>query len=325
MSSVSSGMFRIMRSGSALALSLGALVTACFSPHPVHGAACDAEGQCPTGQMCVANVCDGAAAAEVDAGRVDGPPGDRDGDGVPDGVDNCPDTPNADQGDEDGDHIGDPCDPCPIAAAAPGDDPDNDGVAGICDPNPNTAGDKIVAFQGFHTAIPATWQVVGTANATGDDAVISAPAGTHSAIVPPIDAMTNGTVMTSLSVDTTVSGNQAKIGVALPYDPTKDKGIYCELYAPQGNSDANHSFVIYDGPADVQRASSRDIVWTKATTYQLAITRAGKNYSCTVTPAGAAGKTITAQTGSTTAVSKPALAAYNTNAHVDWLLVISSP
>ncbi len=37
------------------------------------------------------------------------PTGDRDGDGVPDGVDNCPDIPNPDQADSDGDGVGDAC------------------------------------------------------------------------------------------------------------------------------------------------------------------------------------------------------------------------
>ena len=41
---------------------------------------------------------------------VTGPPPDRDGDGVPDAQDNCPNTPNPDQADKDGDGIGDACD-----------------------------------------------------------------------------------------------------------------------------------------------------------------------------------------------------------------------
>lgn len=50
---------------------------------------------------------------------------DVDGDGVGDGVDNCPLTPNPDQADEDGDSRGDACDFCPF-----GPDLDNDG---LCD------------------------------------------------------------------------------------------------------------------------------------------------------------------------------------------------
>ena len=38
---------------------------------------------------------------------------DRDGDGSPDGLDNCPNTSNPAQADTDGDGLGDACDPTP--------------------------------------------------------------------------------------------------------------------------------------------------------------------------------------------------------------------
>ena len=41
------------------------------------------------------------------------PPSDRDNDGIPDALDNCPDEPNFDQTDSDGDGVGDACDLCP--------------------------------------------------------------------------------------------------------------------------------------------------------------------------------------------------------------------
>jgi hypothetical protein len=54
------------------------------------------------------------------------PDTDRDGDGVNDADDNCPDVANADQNDSDGDGAGDACDPCP-------DDGDNDAdLDGVC-------------------------------------------------------------------------------------------------------------------------------------------------------------------------------------------------
>ncbi|MGB9626551.1 MAG: thrombospondin type 3 repeat-containing protein, partial [Phycisphaerae bacterium] len=43
-------------------------------------------------------------------------PSDRDGDGVADAGDNCPDIVNADQADADGDGIGDACEPPPVDA-----------------------------------------------------------------------------------------------------------------------------------------------------------------------------------------------------------------
>src|SRR5262249_59407248 len=55
-------------------------------------------------------------------GQLGTPPtGDRDGDGVPDGVDNCPDVPNPDQADSEGDGVGDACQKPP---------PSDGGVAG---------------------------------------------------------------------------------------------------------------------------------------------------------------------------------------------------
>lgn len=62
---------------------------------------------------------------------------DRDGDGVPDPLDNCPDDPNTDQADADADGLGDVCDPCPTD---PGNtDTDGDGVCDGADNCPDAA------------------------------------------------------------------------------------------------------------------------------------------------------------------------------------------
>jgi hypothetical protein len=71
---------------------------------------------------------------------------DGDGDGVPDGQDNCPNAANADQADTDGDGEGDACDTdddgdgvpddqdnCPNASNSDQTDTDNDGIGDVCD------------------------------------------------------------------------------------------------------------------------------------------------------------------------------------------------
>ena len=68
---------------------------------------------------------------------VDGVPdacdSDRDGDGVANDADNCPDVENQEQTDGDNDGLGDACDRCPAAADADQRDSDGDGVGDACD------------------------------------------------------------------------------------------------------------------------------------------------------------------------------------------------
>jgi len=99
------------------------------------------------------------------------PIGDRDGDGILDDVDNCPDTPNPGQANEDHDLHGDVCDPCPhLAPADPTDedDDDHDGIGNQCDPHVGI--DHVVAFLPFNdpheldmfqprSGILATWTI----------------------------------------------------------------------------------------------------------------------------------------------------------------------
>jgi hypothetical protein len=73
---------------------------------------------------------------------------DTDGDGIPNYLDHCPDSPGG-LYDEDNDGIGDDCDKCPIAPPPAVPDLDNDDVDSPCDPDPNTPGDKILFFDGF--------------------------------------------------------------------------------------------------------------------------------------------------------------------------------
>jgi hypothetical protein len=60
------------------------------------------------------------------------PVADRDGDGVADVLDNCPDVPNPDQQNNDGDRVGDACDNCPYIDNDDQADRDGDGVGDRC-------------------------------------------------------------------------------------------------------------------------------------------------------------------------------------------------
>lgn len=81
---------------------------------------------------------------------------DGDGDGVPDGADNCPGTANGDQTDTDGDGIGDACDPdddndtvadesdnCVLTPNADQTDTDGDGIGDACDETPGFTPGKV--------------------------------------------------------------------------------------------------------------------------------------------------------------------------------------
>ena len=60
-------------------------------------------------------------------------PGDEDGDGILDAVDNCPHRCNPDQADTDGDGVGDACDNCPSIWNPDQLDSDEDGFGDACD------------------------------------------------------------------------------------------------------------------------------------------------------------------------------------------------
>jgi hypothetical protein len=86
---------------------------------------------------------------------IDGPPGDVDGDGIPDTSDDCPTVADPAQHDEDGDGIGNVCDNCPATPNPTQANGDGDGVGDACDPEPSAA-DHIALFEGFDGPV-ATW------------------------------------------------------------------------------------------------------------------------------------------------------------------------
>lgn len=310
------------------------LVSACFDPHPPTGAPCSPSSPCPISQQCVIDQCVGPDRGPIDAGVSDTPlvdaaidamstAMDRDGDGVANDQDNCPDLANADQGDEDGDHVGDACDPCPIDTSTA--DPDGDGVAGSCDPHPNTAGDKIVLFDGFHHALPKSWTLVGSAEQTGDDMVLTAMAGNHANAVPPLDAFTNGMIMAGLTVTSLVPNVDSAIAVSLPYDPNTDDGMFCELDQSMGTTPSDRFVSLYEAlPADTFRGT-RMFMWGLATEYRISLVKSGSNYACAFAFAGGATQTTSGTSAKTVALPKASIGAYGAAAKAAWILVVSSP
>lgn len=313
-----------MARGSSL---LTALVVfgACYDPHPPIGARCDEMHPCPSGQACIGGTCDGAIDAAVPG---DGPlppdasgPNDLDGDGIANMADNCPNAANANQGNEDGDPLGDACDPCPIDAASPPSDPDSDGVSDSCDPRPSMGGDTIALFEGFHAGVPASWQVVGNAMQMGDDAVMVGVGNNRGALVPPIVAPTNGVITAKATIANILGNTDAALAVVLPYDPARDDGIFCELYAPNSGSSSGRRLDIWDSMAQLERGSTA-YSWQVSTAYTMSLRRTGTSYGCTSTP----GNQVNGSSNeSTQATNKVAVFTYSVTAHVAWVMVVTSP
>jgi len=98
-------LWRLLRLVASLAVLLAGSVAG------AEGRPCDRDDQCPLAEVCTVGVC-----------RID-VRADRDRDGVPDGLDTCPDSSDPGQSDLDADGVGDECD----------DDDDGDGVPDMRD------------------------------------------------------------------------------------------------------------------------------------------------------------------------------------------------
>lgn len=169
-------------------------------------------------------------------------PGDRDGDGVPDESDLCPDTPDKEQRDYDRDGFGDACDACPHIATTANVDGDRDGVGDECDPAPATAGDSIalwVDFKGDPDVI-ATWTKAGTWNVVGEF-LSGADLDTIDLVRIPLD-LPRASIATRMRIDTAGGGGAGvwvRSGVQGEIELGNGQQAYqCGLIIASGNVEA---------------------------------------------------------------------------------------
>lgn len=265
------------------------LFVACYAPATPSGVPCATGSgpRCPGDQVCVqqgaTEVCVRPGDVPVDApapidAEPDGSPFvDSDGDMVPDSTDNCRTTPNASQYDEDADALGDACDPCPPIAANT--DGDGDGVGDACDPNPMIAGDTLVLFEGFNTAVPDSWNRMGTWTFQNGAAAVMVANDARAYLAPPLAPDMTGTASAAVMPLAVGASNQHRsIGVTDPLGlPGALAGIECQLFT-DGNA---RRFGLYNVAQD-NTFESTSLAWAVNTRYVVRQQRTGDSYRCTV-------------------------------------------
>lgn len=212
-----------------------AVVSACYQPAPPNGAPCGPGNSCPGPLVCspATQTCERMAVpigdAAIDTRTIDGPPGDRDGDGVSDATDNCPDVANPGQEDEDSDGVGNACDNCPATPNPNQANSDNDGVGDVCDPEAGPA-DHIALFAGFD-AMPTGW--------TLDTGVTFAGGKAH---VPSFDTALAPLMSDHGWVETYYTLESLQTGTSITYRSV-------EVLSQNGSSgDMGHRCGVFDNP-----------------------------------------------------------------------------
>lgn len=210
---------------------------------------------------------------------------DRDGDGIPDTADNCPDVANRDQANEDGDGFGDVCDPCPQLADTANADGDGDQIGDACDPNPG-AHDMVWLFEGFHGGVPA-WS--GTVNwAPVGDKIQVVAAGLPTTAVEYLDvpltrtgrsSFDNYSVTMLATISKLSAGTDHELGIQL-FDADAAKEYDCML----GELSGNRILWVFDNNGLNMQLP---FAWMNGVEYKLRLTRHGASYTCDVSGGGA--------------------------------------
>jgi hypothetical protein len=256
------------------------------------------DGSCPAGQSCSAGTCT-FSPSSVDAAPVDDASGggvtiaDRDGDGVADDKDNCPDKKNADQVNEDGDARGDACDVCPQISGDPGTDSDGDGIGDVCDPSAGK--DTVWLYDGFHSGLPGGWGKTSHwmwMSATGTVQAMAAGNGTDgsdsewliTSFVSPVNPPDNFSVTMTVVVDQmTGSNGDHSVGIEI-WDQTamSNTGAGVDCWLDQFPAGSNSMLILDDDFNNPHLSRSTSYPWTVGGQYRLTMTRHGGTYTCTV-------------------------------------------
>lgn len=285
--------------------------------------ACD--GAMTTGGTCTAAKPDCGAGAICDLTDPAGPTcvsstGDLDGDGIPNGKDFCEHAAGGAH-DEDNDGLGDECDPCPIAKPPATPDRDGDAVDSPCDPDPDTAGDKILLFDGFNDPLgsaytpttPGAWVVQGGELVVGNIA-------NQEYLRRNVAEAQNMSIEASYRIDKLETGATTHLVAVHAHDPRPAGVASLEcgvVHADSGTGD------VIDLETNQNTSTTRALgsAFNSASLYTAAAYVSGNNVGCTVIGDGSG---LGAVQAPVTADAEPsvALTARAVTARFQWLLVV---
>ena len=277
------------------------------------------------GGTCSATSLDCGAGAICDLTDPSGPTcisatGDLDGDGIPNGKDFCEHQAGGAH-DEDVDGIGDECDPCPIAKPPASPDRDGDAVDSPCDPDPDTAGDKILWFDGFNDPLgssympttPGAWVVQG-----GELVVSNIPTQDYLRIT--VGEAQNTAIEASYRIDKLETTATTHLVAVHAHDPRPAGVASLEcgvVHADSGTGD------VVDLETNQNTSTTRALgsAFNNASLYQAAAYASGNNVGCTVIgdrqALGAVQAPITPDS-----LPSVALTARAVTARFQWILVV---
>lgn len=244
---------------------------------------------------------------------------DRDDDGIPDAIDNCPDSASLNQADEDADKVGDICDLCPPFTNNT--DGDGDGVGDACDPRPTLAGDKLIAFEGFTEALPANWTSTGTFSTSNGDGVLAAADVATSMLSVPSPPAARVEIRTAVVIDdiTATGLNLGSVSLVDRLQPNTDKSVACQLSSlSNGNLE---ELRIFDA-STIAVVDSASHPFSTGDELELRFRRNVTSYACHVTgPSREINGTATFSPGS----PRIGLRTRGAAARFHWVMITTSP